>query len=147
MNKVNIKAYLIVTIQAFCLIFIYTSGFPFAYRPILLIGEMAGFILGIWAVAIMGLGNFNITPFVKNDAQLVTKGPYRLIRHPMYTALLLMVWPLIIDQFTFWRLIAALTLTIDLMLKILYEETLLKKRFAEYETYMKNTSRLIPFIY
>jgi protein-S-isoprenylcysteine O-methyltransferase Ste14 len=147
MKTVKFKGYLIVAIQVICLVFIFISGSLFADHPVLLILEVAGFILGIWAVAIMDVCNLNIAPYIKKDAHLVTDGPYRLIRHPMYAAALLIIWPLIIDQFSLWRLIAALILTVDLLTKMLFEEALLKEHFAEYQSYMKKTKRLIPFVF
>lgn len=103
--------------------------------------------IGIWAVAAMGIGNMNISPLVKDGATLVTSGPYRLIRHPMYLAVLLVIWPVIIDHFSLLRIAAGIILTIDLIVKMLFEESLLKEQFAQYEAYMKTTKRLIPLIF
>jgi protein-S-isoprenylcysteine O-methyltransferase Ste14 len=94
----------------------------------------------------MGWRNVNVSPLVKQDARLVTGGPYALIRHPMYSAVLLTIWSLIIDRYSLFRLAVGLILTADLMMKIRYEEGLLRKRFPEYAAYMKVTKRLIPFV-
>ena len=114
---------------------------------LLLLLQIVGLAIGIWAFIAMGIGNMNISPLVKQGAVLVTRGPYRLIRHPMYLAVLLVVWPLIIDSFSFLRIAAGLILTIDLVIKMLFEEGLLKKQFAEYGAYIKTTKRLIPIIF
>ena len=123
-------------------------GIGRAFRPFSssLVMEIAGILLGIWAIVVMGWRNVNVSPLVKRDARLVTKGPYASIRHPMYSAVLLTLWPLIIDRYSLFRLAVGLILTVDLLLKIRYEEGLLKKRFPEYEAYMKVTKRLIPFV-
>jgi protein-S-isoprenylcysteine O-methyltransferase Ste14 len=84
---------------------------------------------------------------VKQGAVLVTGGPYRLIRHPMYLAVLLVIWRLIIDHFSLLRVAAGLILIIDLTIKMLFEEHLLKQRFVEYQAYMRTTKRLIPLIF
>lgn len=147
MEKDTSKAYILVAVQLISLIVIAVTGWPFARNVILRIIEIAGILLGLWALFVMGRHNLNITPLVKKDAQLVTRGPYAVIRHPMYSALLLTVWPLIIDQFSAVRLTAALTLTIDLLIKLVYEENLLKKHFAGYDDYMKKTKRLMPFVF
>jgi protein-S-isoprenylcysteine O-methyltransferase Ste14 len=143
----KIKAYTLVSVQFICIILILSSGRIFAHCYLLLPIEIFGIALIIWAVASMGMRNLHATPQVKEEARLVTQGPYRFIRHPMYLALLMVVWPLIIDQFSLLHLAAGLVLTIDLIIKMLYEESLLKKHFAGYEAYMENTSRLIPFIF
>jgi len=146
MGKDKFIAYTLVTIQVICLVLILVTGWPLADCIPLLIVQIGGGMLGIWAIIIMGRKNTNVTPLVKQDAHLVTNGPYAFIRHPMYSAVLLTVWPLIIDQYSLLRLAASLILTIDLIMKMLYEENLLRKHFAGYEIYMSRTKRLIPFV-
>ena len=46
-------------------------------------------MVGLWALSANRLGNFNIHPTPHPQGQLVVHGPYRWIRHPMYTAVLL----------------------------------------------------------
>ena len=147
MTADKIKARVLIFIQLICIIFIFASGSPVAYRPLLLLIQIAGIVIGIWALTVMGIGNINISPLVKEGAVLVTRGPYRLIRHPMYLAVLLVIWPLIIDHFSLLRITAGFVLTTDLIIKMLFEEGLLKKQFAEYKAYMKTTKRLIPVIF
>ena len=146
-DKERLHAYALVSIQFICIGLILVSGGPFARSLPLLVMEIAGIVLGIWAVVVMGWRNVNVSPLVKRDARLVTRGPYAVIRHPMYSAVLLTMWPLIIDRYSLFRLAVGLILTVDLLLKIRYEEGLLKKRFPEYEAYMKVTKRLIPFVF
>ena len=136
-----------VSMQFICLILIFASGRPFAKNYLLLALEITGVALEIWAVITMGRHNLNITPLVKQEAQLVTWGPYRFIRHPMYSALLLIIWPLIIDRFSLFLLITGLVLTIVFIVKLFFEESALKKHFVAYEDYMKTTKRLIPYIF
>ncbi|MFM2121426.1 MAG: hypothetical protein RL722_2894 [Pseudomonadota bacterium] len=47
-------------------------------------------LLGLWALASNRPGNFHIRPLPKADGELVQHGPYRWIRHPMYSAVLLL---------------------------------------------------------
>lgn len=145
-DKERLHAYTLVSIQVVCIGLILVSGGPFARSLPLLAMEIAGIALGIWAVVVMGRRNLNVSPLVKRDARLVTTGPYAVIRHPMYSAVLLTLWPLIIDRYSLFRLAAGLVLTVDLLLKIRYEERLLKKHFPEYAAYMESTKRLIPVV-
>ena len=147
MTADKIKAHVLVIIQLGCIIYIFAFGSPLVNRPPLLLLQIAGIAIGIWAFIAMGIGNVNISPLVKQGAVLVTRGPYRLIRHPMYLAVLLVIWPLIIDQSSLPRITAGFVLTADLIIKILFEESLLKKHFSEYKTYVKTTNRLIPGIF
>jgi protein-S-isoprenylcysteine O-methyltransferase Ste14 len=147
MTADTIKARILVFIQLSCIIIIFASGGPVASHFPLVLIQICGMAIGIWAFSVMGIGNINISPLVKQRAVFVTGGPYRLVRHPMYLAVLLVVWPLIIDHFSLLRIAAGLILIIDLTIKMLFEEHLLKERFVEYEAYMKTTKRLIPLIF
>lgn len=49
----------------------------------------AGALLGLWAIGVNRPGNFNVRPVPRPGATLVTTGPYRFVRHPMYSSLLL----------------------------------------------------------
>lgn len=49
----------------------------------------AGVVLGLWALSANRPGNFNIRPQPREGAVFVHRGPYRWVRHPMYSALLL----------------------------------------------------------
>ena len=118
MGTNKFKAYTLVVIQVVSILLILVTGRPLArYIPLLII-QIAGVMLGIWAIVMMGRKNTNITPLVKQDALLVTNGPYAFIRHPMYSAVLLTIWPLILDQYSLLRLTAGLILTIDLIVKM-----------------------------
>jgi protein-S-isoprenylcysteine O-methyltransferase Ste14 len=109
--------------------------------------ELAGLTLGIWAVLSMSLENFSIAPDPKLDAQLVARGPYATIRHPMYTALLVFTLGLVLAVPTPLRIALWFALLIDLLLKMNYEEKLLVAVFPEYRGYKARTHKLIPFIY
>lgn len=100
----------------------------------------------MWAVWTMKIGNFKITPDIPRNSRLVTSGPYKYIRHPMYTSLLLITLVLILDHFSPLRLFLWLVLLVDLLMKLNYEEELLSEYFKDYSLYKKRTKRLVPFI-
>jgi len=147
MKADKIKTYILVSIQFICLILIFASGRPFAKNYLLLAVEIMGVALEIWVVITIVRHYLNITPLVKKEAQLVTWGAYRFIRHPMYSGLLLIIWPLIIDRFSLFLMITGLVITLVLIVKLFFEESALKKHFVEYEDYMKTTKRLVPYIF
>lgn len=146
MNPDRIKSFILVSIQVACILLLLATGPLFAANHLLLVAEIGGIALGVWSLAVMGRKNLNIAPMVRDGAQLITGGPYRFIRHPMYASVLLTIWALIIDRSTLLSLTVGLILTADLMIKMVYEEGILKRHFRDYPAYMERTKRIIPFI-
>lgn len=120
---------------------------PWMITGIGLVWQILGVVLGLWAVQTMHLGHFNIVPDPQPDSTLVQAGPYRWIRHPMYTSLLLFFTPLVITAPTplRWALLGALIL--DLLIKLHYEESLLRERFADYPDYQQRTHKMVPYLF
>jgi protein-S-isoprenylcysteine O-methyltransferase Ste14 len=86
---------------------------------------------------------------VREGDEIVSSGPYRKLRHPLYTGLLLITLGMALF---FTSLIAAViggvAVTWALMKRINYEEQLLIEKFGrDYEQWMEHRARLIPFIY
>lgn len=143
----KIYPYTLVVIQLSCLIYILVSGPLVASGYAGIFIECLGVFLGVYAIFIMRIGNFNISSKPKKSGKLVTSGPYNFIRHPMYIAQLIAVLPLVIDNFTWLRLAVFLCLLIGLLLKVSYEEQSLRLKFEQYISYADKTKKLIPFIY
>jgi len=95
----------------------------------------------------MQKSKLRILPEPSANATLVTRGPYRFIRHPMYTAILLGSTGLLIHYFTWMRLSMAIALAIVLLIKLTWEEKMLLQKFDAYRDYMKHTKRILPFIF
>lgn len=135
-----------VVIQFACLILIFLNVNIVPQNIYLILGIALFLSIGIWAIFVMKF-NFNIAPDVLNNSKLVVLGPYKLIRHPMYTSVLGISLCYIIDSFTLYKMMVFVVLVIDLLMKLNYEEKILSVRFIEYSDYMKRTKRLIPFIF
>jgi len=138
---------ILVAVQLGSLVFLLVSGPVLAYSAAGILLEMAGVFLGLLSIYVMGLGNFNIRPIVKESGILITAGPYGIIRHPMYLAQVIAVVPLVCESFTYWRLGVLLLLITVLTIKMEYEEKRLVNHFKGYLDYKKNTKKVIPFIY
>ena len=147
MTSAKLYPYFLVTIQLSCLLFFAVSAPILSDNPAGLLVESVGIFIALLAIYVVKIRNVNITPTVKQNSELVTSGPYRIIRHPMYIAQLIAVLPLLIDYFSLYRLAAFSILLIVLLVKIVYEENQLIAYFPEYTEYKQNTFKLIPFIY
>ncbi len=140
-------AYLTVLIQFACLIFIFLSGPLITNHFSAQFGQSVGLGLGLWAIWEMRIGNFNITLNAVDNGKVVSSGPYKYIRHPMYTALLIFTLSMLFDYLTVARIIAWLILFIDILVKLNFEEKALLQHHQHYSTYQKQTWRLVPYIF
>lgn len=147
MFREKIYPYILVFFQLGSLIYILVSAPALSKTYAGILVESTGIFLGVLAIFNMGFGNFNVTPKNKEDGKLVTRGIYKVIRHPMYFAQLVAVLPLVIDYYSIDRLIVFFVLFVTLLLKINFEETHLIKHFEGYSEYMKKTKKMIPFVY
>ena len=99
---------------------------------------------GIWILKHNRLGNFNIRPEVKSGAQLIMDGPYALVRHPMYVAVLWMGLCAVVLYASAAALFLFGLLYLVLDLKAALEETYLRAHFADYEVYADKVGRFLP---
>jgi protein-S-isoprenylcysteine O-methyltransferase Ste14 len=87
-----------------------------------------------------------IAPEPRSGGHLVTGGIYGWMRHPIYTAIVLMVIGLFLRRPTLAVAIAAAVVVGFLFVKTRFEERLLTIRYPEYVEYRKRTWGLIPGI-
>lgn len=108
---------------------------------------LASVLLGLWTLSANRPGNFNIRPEPRTKGHLVKTGPYRWVRHPMYTSVLLLAAGASAWLANTTGLILWLALLVVLILKLRLEEVWLIKRYAEYARYREQTWRLVPGMY
>lgn len=87
-NNRPVKSFVLVTVQFACMAAILVPGPWVATQAGFFTVELVGVVLGTWAVMTMTVKNLAVLPEVKAGSRLVTHGPYRWIRHPMYAAVL-----------------------------------------------------------
>jgi protein-S-isoprenylcysteine O-methyltransferase Ste14 len=106
----------------------------------------AGLALAVWARAHLGR-NWSSKVVVKIDHSLVCDGPYRRVRHPIYSGMLLALFgtALAIGE---WRGFLALAFAAaGVLFRVHAEEARMSETFAEYAQYRRRTAALIPGIY
>jgi protein-S-isoprenylcysteine O-methyltransferase Ste14 len=136
--------YVMIQFASIIVIFLNVSIVP--HNLYFVFGIALFLLIGMRAISVMKF-KFNIAPDIVSDAQLRIEGPYKLIRHPMYTSVLGFTLMYVIDSFSVFNLIMFVILVVDLLMKLNYEEKLLMKKFPEYSEYRKRTKRIIPFIF
>ena len=99
-----------------------------------------------WARAVLG-GNWSGTVTLKENHELIVRGPYRLVRHPIYTGLLAMVVATAIQQGHLAGLIGFILIFASLWIKSSHEEEVMRKQFPDqYPEYQERVKRIIPFV-
>ena len=124
---------------------LYSYGIFSSWAGIVVLLVGTGF--GLWAITYNRLGNFNIRPELKDGCELITTGPYRFVRHPMYTSVMLITLALAIATPIYLEWSSFILLMTVLALKAVREERLWCEGSKEYKVYMRETKRFIPFIY
>jgi len=107
----------------------------------------AALALGLWALAANRPGNFNIRPVPRPGGELVRHGPYRWIRHPMYSALLLAGLAAAWQAASHWAWAALLALAAVLVVKAGVEERAMVAHHPAYADYQRHSHRFIPGLY
>jgi protein-S-isoprenylcysteine O-methyltransferase Ste14 len=108
--------------------------------------QAAGVALGAWAAVHMSARQrraFSVTPLPDRHEHLVTDGPYRRIRHPMYTAVLAVVLPAAVAGPPA-SIAAGAALAAVLAVKLRFEEHELARRFPAYDLYRRRSGALLP---
>ena len=115
-----------------------------------LVGAFIAVMALVWFIWIhRSLGNnLSVRLKIKDSQELVTDGPYRWIRHPMYTAFFVLhVAAFLLTANWFIGLTWMSGLTAIIFLRVKREEAMLLSAFgSEYRSYMENTGRFVPII-
>jgi protein-S-isoprenylcysteine O-methyltransferase Ste14 len=140
---------LLIVVLAFVLLRIFRANTLSVHDPIVqaagLILFLAGLGLAVWARAHLGR-NWGMPMTQKDEPELVTSGPYRLVRHPIYSGILLAMLGTSLATNVYW-LIALAVIGAYFVYSARVEERLLAASFpSTYEGYRMKTKMLIPFV-
>ncbi|MCJ7789357.1 MAG: isoprenylcysteine carboxylmethyltransferase family protein [Candidatus Atribacteria bacterium] len=118
--------------------------FPIWLRWLGTLFAFIGVVLWIYSQAVLGK-YWSPQLQVQNEHKIITSGPYRVIRHPIYTSMF--IWVIGLALFTanmVFALLALLTI-IGLILRVPKEEKMMIEQFGdEYKKYMQITGRFFP---
>jgi protein-S-isoprenylcysteine O-methyltransferase Ste14 len=113
--------------------------------PLVIAVQVAASCLMIWARITFGRRSFHAAA---NPTQggLVTSGPYRYIRHPIYTAMCLFAGASIAAHLSWETAACGILMAVGAAIRIYCEETLVVERYPDYAQYAARTKRMIPFV-
>jgi protein-S-isoprenylcysteine O-methyltransferase Ste14 len=117
----------------------------FSPSPLLVLTQGVAVGLAVWARRSFPHGSFRATATPGGD-RVIRKGPYRFIRHPMYSAALLLIWSGVATHLSAWATGVGVAATAVVLVRILIEERLLRERYTDYGDYVGTTKALIPFV-
>jgi protein-S-isoprenylcysteine O-methyltransferase Ste14 len=106
---------------------------------------LLGLALAVWARVYLGR-NWGMPMSQKDDPELVTTGPYRRVRHPIYSGIILAMIGTTIAVSLYW-LVAVVLLGAYFLYSAVVEERLMTRLFPDsYPQYKRSTKMLIPFV-
>ena len=105
-----------------------------------------GFLFGLYTLYFNRIGNFNISPEIKENSKLIKNGAYKYIRHPMYFSVFLMMAGVVLTENNVVNIFCYMALVVVLYLKAKKEEKLWSDKLEEYKQYKKHTKMFIPFV-
>lgn len=117
-----------------------------ALRIVAVIMTLLGMGFAIWARMHLGK-NWSSQPAVKEGHELITSGPYRFVRHPIYTGITFAFLAVPLLDGVVWDFFV-LAIIIVFVRRIRTEERLMTEQFPDqYPAYKKRTKALIPFVW
>jgi protein-S-isoprenylcysteine O-methyltransferase Ste14 len=139
----SFMGYLIAVIGLFILI---EKSYIFSKNPILIICQICCLGIMFWARLTFGFRSFHLTAD-STKGKLVTNGPYRWLRHPIYASIIYFSWTCLISYPFIETIISVCLIVGGLLIRMILEEKSLLANYEEYASYSKRTKRLIPFIF
>jgi protein-S-isoprenylcysteine O-methyltransferase Ste14 len=140
---------LIIVVLVLVLLRVFRPGSLSVDDPILeVVGTvlfLAGLGLAVWARVYLG-SNWGMPMTRKDDPELVTSGPYHLVRHPIYSGILLAMLGTSLATTLYW-LIALIVLGVYFIYSARVEERLMAETFPDtYPSYRASSKMLVPFL-
>jgi protein-S-isoprenylcysteine O-methyltransferase Ste14 len=119
------------------------------------VAQIAGYAVGMAGAVLFGSGiaelrrvrALSALPHPSDEAVFVQRGPYRLLRHPIYAGLVLGSLGLAFLSPWVGTFAAVGLLAVVLDLKRRREEAWLVQRYQDYDAYRRRTKALVPFLY
>src|SRR3990170_4394469 len=123
------------------ILYLIFSGNLFSSSPFVIAAQILAVALSIWARRSFQKGQFSIHAEPEKGTLLAT-GPYRVIRHPMYAAALLLIWSGILGHLSIINIVIGMIAISVAAIRIVYEEQFLQAQYPDYAEYSHKTKRI-----
>jgi protein-S-isoprenylcysteine O-methyltransferase Ste14 len=117
----------------------------FANSPVAIVVQVSAAALMLWARLTFGARSFHAGAN-PTAGGVITTGPYRFIRHPIYAAILYALWAAVLSRPSALNAALVALATAMVAVRIAAEERLLLERYPEYASYAGRTKRVVPYI-
>ena len=128
------------------LVGLWRIGALFSPSPAVIAVQALAAALFLWARWTFGLRSFHASAN-PTAGGLVTTGPYRFIRHPIYTGACLFAWAGAAGHLSAASAALAGLMTAGAIVRMLCEEKLVTQLYPEYRDYARRTKRMVPFVF
>jgi protein-S-isoprenylcysteine O-methyltransferase Ste14 len=126
-------------------VYLFYSDQLFAENPLVIGIQIFAGLLMIWSRITFGIRSFYATADT-TKGELVNKGPYHFLRHPIYASIIYFVGASLIAYPFLEVLLAFLAVFLGLFIRMILEEMFLKNKYPQYEAYSKKTKRFLPYV-
>jgi protein-S-isoprenylcysteine O-methyltransferase Ste14 len=143
MSKLITRYALLFVIGA--IVFLAATGNLFSSSVVVIAAQFLAFGIMIWARRSFPMKTFRVDATPSADT-VIRRGPYRFIRHPMYSSALLFIWAAVLSHLSSWTVGIGVVVTIIGTLRIVFEERFLRDRYPEYAAYARVTKAVVPYV-
>jgi protein-S-isoprenylcysteine O-methyltransferase Ste14 len=143
LRNISLLAYVLMVLSLIALV---PQHALFSTNPLVIGSQVLAAAVLLWARFSFGLRSFHVAA-TPTKGGLVMTGPYRYIRHPIYTSMCVLGWAGILSHWSLWPAACGAVLVGAGLVRMLCEERLLAEQYPEYTEYAKRTWRMVPYVF
>ena len=143
LRNISLVAYVLMALSLIVLVPLHAL---FSANPLVIGCQVLAVALLLWARLTFGRRSFRVVA-TPTEGGLVTSGPYRYIRHPIYASMWFLGGACILSHLTLWTAMSGAALVTTGVVRIYCEEKLVAQKYPEYTDYASRTWRMVPYVF
>ncbi len=129
------------------LIALVARGELFDTHPVTICLQLIAFAFMVWARLTFGMRSLHAAADT-TEGELVTRGPYAIVRNPIYAAVILFAWAGVVAHFGPVSAAFGLLILAGMLVRIFAEERELRGHYKDaYVAYCQRVKRLVPLVF